>query len=214
MMPVSVGVLSAILGDDEGGAPQVRVNVPWQVIATAIVGLLVLGVIAGIVLLIVGRRPGRLPLWRRKRLEIEETMLGEGPGRALVRLRLQLDDAVAVAKSTITTDAADIGDLRLLVMQLESVAGRLARHIDALLASGADSVSRQVVDATRARVREIEAVAASLSDAATAAVTGATAVQIDELSRGVQDQLHLVAGRTDALRELSGDGESNRQPKP
>ena len=56
-------------------------------------------------------------------------------------------------------------------------------------------------------MRGIEAAAASLSDAATAAVTGATAVQIEELSRGVQDELHLVAARTDALRELSVDGD-------
>ncbi len=207
-MMVGVGVLSAVLGD-EGGGSQAIVHVPWQVIAAAIVGLLVLALIAGIVLLIVGRRPGRLPLWRRKRLEIEEAMLGEGPRRALVRLRLQLDEAVAVAKSAIATEAADIGDFGLLVMQLESAAGRLTRHIDALLASGADNVSRQVVDATRARVREIEAAAAALSDAATAAVTGATAVQIEELSRGVEDQLHLVAARTDALRELSGDATTN-----
>lgn len=202
-------MLGVVLGDEgggDGGGPRVNVNVPWQVVAWAIVAIVVLVLLAGVVLLILGRRPGRLPLWRQKRLEVEETMLGEGPRRALIRLRLQLDDAVAVAKSAVATEVADIGDLQLLVMQLDSAAGRMAGQIDALLDSGADNVPRRIVDAVRARVREIERAAGSLSDAATAAVTGATAVQIDELSRGVRDQLQYVEDRTDALRELTNTG--------
>lgn len=202
-------MLGVVLGDEgggDGGGPRVNVNVPWQVVAWAIAAIVVLVLLAGVVLLILGRRPGRLPLWRQKRLEVEETMLGEGPRRALIRLRLQLDDAVAVAKSAVATEVADIGDLRLLVMQLDSAAGRMAGQIDALLDSGADNVSRHVVDAVRGRVREIEGAAGSLSEAATAAVTGATAVQIDELSRGVRDQLQYVEDRTDALHELQNTG--------
>lgn len=198
-------VSAVILGDEggNGGGPRINVNVPWQVIAAVIAAAVVLLILAGVVLLILGRRPGRLPIWRQKRLEIEETMLNEGPRRALIRLRLQLDEATAMAKSAAATDAAEIGDLQLLVMQLESAAGRLAAQIDALLDGGGDNVPRHIVDAVRARVRELEAASGSLADAATAAVTGATAVQIQELSTGVRDQLQLVEDRTDALRELS-----------
>lgn len=205
------GLLAVILGDEGGeggggegvGGPQVNVNVSWQVVAVLVAAVVVLLLLAGIVVLILGRRPGRLPIWRQKRLEIEETMLNEGPRRALIRLRLQLDDAISIAKSTAATEAGDIGDLRLLVHQLESAAGRVAAQIDALLHGGSDNIPRHVVDAVRARVRELEAAGGSLADAATAAVTGATAVQIQELSTGVRDQLKLVEDRTDALRELS-----------
>lgn len=208
-----LGLIRGGEGGGDGGGPQVNVNVPWQVVAAVIAGLVLLVVLAGIALLILGRRPGRLPLWRQKRLEVEETMLGEGPRRALIRLRLQLDEATAVAKSAVATEAADIGDLRLLVMQLESATGRIAAQTDALLGSGADNIPRRVVDAVRARVREIESAAASLSEAATAAVTGATEVQIEELSRGVRDQIQLVDDRTDALRELSNTGTTDPTTK-
>ena len=198
-----IGVLDGVLGD-EGGGPQGRGNLPWQVMAWAAVGLVVLVVITAIVLWRLGRRPGRLSLWRQKRLQLEEAMLGRGPRQALVHLRLQLDQAVGLAKSAVGTEAADIGDLRLLVTQLQTAAARVARQIDALLQSGAGIVPSRTVDALRARVREIEAAAASISDAATSAVTGATAVEIEDLSRGVRDLLQLVDARTEAWRELSG----------
>lgn len=128
-----VGFLAVILGDEGGegggeGGPRINVNVPWQVAAAIIAAVVVLLDLAAIVLLILGRRPGRLPIWRQKRGEIEETMLDEGPRGALIRLRLQLDDAIAIAKSAAAIELADIGDLRLLVKQLESAAGRIAAN--------------------------------------------------------------------------------------
>jgi len=209
MTAAVIAVVAQMLAD-EGEGPRVNVNVPWQVVAWAIAGVVALLVITAAVLLILGRRPGRLPFWRQKRLAIEETMLGEGPRRALVRLRLQLDDAIAVAKSAAAMDGADIGDLRLLVHRFEAAAGRMAKQIDSLLAGGADSVPKRVVDAVRARVRDLEAVAASLSEAATAAVAGSTAVEIEALTEDVRGQLELVDARTDALRELSGRPEPER----
>ncbi|MDQ6947629.1 MAG: hypothetical protein M3256_15510 [Actinomycetota bacterium] len=209
-MTAAVVVVLAQMLADEGGGPRVNVNIPWQVVAWAIAGVVALLAVAVVVLLILGRRPGRLPVWRQKRLAIEETMLGEGPRRALVRLRLQLDDAIAVAKSAAAMDGADIGDLRLLVHRFETAAGRMAGQIDSLLDGGAVSAPKRVVDAVRARVRDLEAVAASLSDAAGAVVAGSAALEIDALTDDVRSQLELVDARTDALRELSGRPEAER----
>lgn len=209
-MTAAVIVALAQMVADEGGGPRVNVNVPWQLVAWAIAGVVALLVVTAVVLVILGRRPGRLPFWRQKRLAIEETMLGEGPRRALVRLRLQLDDAIAVAKSAAAMDGADIGDLQLLVHRFKTAAGRMAKQIDALLAGGADSGPKRVIDAVRARVRDLEAVAASLSDAASAAVAGSAALEIEALTDDVRSQLELVDARTDALRELSGRPEAER----
>jgi len=209
-MITTVGAMAQVVGDDEGGGSQINVNVPWQVVAWVIVGVVVLLIIGAVALLILGRRPGRLPVWRQKRLALEESMLGEGPRRALIRLRLQLDDATAVAKSAATMEGADMGDLQLLVRRHEAAAGRIANQIDSLLGGGADDVPKRVVDAVRARVRDLEAVAASLSDAATAVGTGSSAVEIEALTDDVRDQLELVDARTDALRELSGRPEPER----
>lgn len=210
MSAISPVLLAQVLGEENG--PGMNVNVPWQVVAVAIVVLVVLLAIAAVVLLIMGRRPGRLPLWRRKRLELEETVLGEGPRRALVRLRLQLDEAMAVARSAASGGAADVGDLRLLVQRLDAATGRIAAQIDSLIGAGAgaDNVPKRVVEAIRARVRDIESVASSIADAASATVAGSTAVEIEALTEDVRDQLELVDARTQALRELSGRPEPER----
>lgn len=202
-----------VVADGEGGGgPAVRVNVPWQVVAWGVVGILVLLAIGGVAFLILGRRPGRLPMWRQKRLAVEESLLGEGPRRALIRLRLQLDEGLGVAKAALAIDGADIGDLRLLVMRLEAAATRVGQQIDALLQNGADSLNRSVVDALRQRVREIESAADALAGAATATAAGSSAAEIEEITHGVRGQLELVDVRTDALRELSGLGADQRRP--
>lgn len=187
-----------------GTAMPVHLDVIGHVLFWVAIDLVVL--LAGLVtaVAILGRRPGRLHVWRRTRLQISEVGLGRGSRRALVRLRLRVDDSVALARSAAESEPADFDDRHLLALRLQTTATRVGKQIDALLGGRlADQLPPRLVVTLEERVGSIEAAAQVLVEATSAVVIGATDVELQRLDDDVRGHLELIGWRTEALRDLS-----------
>lgn len=191
--------LQVPIGDEES---PVQVNVPWQVIAGVGVIVIIVLVVVAVAVLVWVRRLRRRPEWKQRRLQLEELVLPDNARKTLIRHQLRLGRALDTAQHLVTTEHADVGDIRALNARLHDIGSQLSSQIDVLLSSNA-TPSAPVLAALDQRVSEIETATGTLMDATTIAVTGSTEIELEAMQRDVQDQLDFVDARIDALRELT-----------
>ena len=133
-------------------------------------------------------------------LEAQAEILEDGPRLALVRLRLQLGEALG-SIDTAAQLGGEFGDVGLLARRLQAAGGRAAGQLDTLLR--AKATAAPVVAAVRTQVREIEALAERLAETAAGVIGGAADVEFGELRAGLEEQVAVVEARTTALRNLT-----------
>lgn len=141
---------------------------------------------------------------RRLLLEAQLELLGEGPERALVRLRLQLDEATTtLGTSRAIAGPEPIGDLRLINQQTQASAARVAAVLDDLIGLRVTRVSKPAVDLLREQVRHIEALADTLNESALRSASTMTTMELEELTDSLRDHLSYLDAYDDALRSLN-----------
>jgi len=184
----------------------VAVTVPasWLLVATGIVISLTL---VGLGFVLTAVRRHRQRVWRlgvrRLVLEAQAEMLEEGPRLALVRLRLQLDEALTLIAPS-GWAGAELGDVERLARRLHDNGRHAAALLDSLLHAKTDSAS--VVGVARTLVREIDVLADRLARAAIGAAARVPDVELEELRAGVEERVTAVEARTETLRAMTRGG--------
>lgn len=181
----------------------------WIIAAVVVAVLVIVVVVAAVVFY---RRARRSGVWRRASLGVQAEALA-GPHRDLARLRLELDQHLATARTALAAASeggSTVGDLDVLVDQLQAMGGRLAAQLDRLAggAVSADALGR-MLPPLRARVDDVGRLAGQLAEAAAGAVGGAAGVELEGITAGVADGLGILDARVAALRELA-----NREALP
>lgn len=196
---------------DEGPSADYS-QVPPTVYVIGAVVVVVLLIAAAVALFLVYRWARRSGAWRRTSLALQAEALS-GPRRDLARMRIDVDEALATARAAVAAagdGGSTVGDLDVLVDQLQSMGERLAAQLDRL-SGGAVSASalERMLPPLRARVDDMGRLAGQLAEAAAAAVGGAAGVELEGITAGVADELGVLDARVAALRELA-----NREASP
>lgn len=207
----------AVILAEEGERSPVNVSVSSGTVVWLIVAAVVLLVIVALVALILLRRPSRRARLRQAFLEVQLDAMPEGPRRAVVRLRLQLDEALAATRAAVALegDGPSFGELGAIASRLDRMGDRLARQLDAVRSEAVgDRALGKMIPLLRDRVRAVESLADSVCTVAARTTAGAQEPELAALRQQVDDEAEALEAGVETLRRLGSpqtDGQANQR---